>query len=114
MSVQSIYNAVGTSAATAPKTTEKKEDTKATSSKTSGFDDTAVVYEKSTQNDSGVTKTKNNAIDRDAIIAQMKADTEARMKQMQSYVQQMMNQQGTAIGTANDQMSLAVPIAVPC
>ena len=102
MSVQSIYGVAGNTNVTAPKTTEKKDETKATASTSKGFDETAVVYEKSAQADTNVTKTKNNVVDRDAIIAQMKADTEARMNQMQSYVQQMMNQQGIAIGTADD------------
>lgn len=101
MSVQSIYGAAGSQAVTAPKTTEKKEETKTTSA-SKGFDETAVVYEKSPKPDTNINKTQNNKVDREAIIAQMKADTEARMKQMQSYVQQMMNQQGIAIGTADD------------
>lgn len=101
MSIQSIYGVAGNQTVTAPKATEKKEETKATST-TTGFDETAVIYEKSAQADTSITVTKNNAIDREAIIAQMKADTEARMNQMQSYVQQMMNQQGIAIGTADD------------
>ena len=102
MSVQSIDGVAGSTNVTAPKTTEKKDETKATASTSKGFDETAVVYEKSAQADTNVTKTKNNVVDRDAIIAQMKADTEARMNQMQSYVQQMMNEQGIAIGTADD------------
>ena len=102
MSVQSIYGATGSQSVTAPKTTEKKETTKTTTSASKGFDETAVVYEKSPKPDTNISKTQNNKVDREAIIAQMKADTEARMKQMQSYVQQMMNQQGIAIGTADD------------
>ena len=102
MSVQSIYGATGGQAITAPKATEKKEETKPTTSASKGFDETAVVYEKSPKPDANITKTQNNKVDREAIIAQMKADTEARMNQMQSYVQQMMNQQGIAIGTADD------------
>ena len=102
MSVQSIYGATGGQAITAPKATEKKEETKPTTSASKGFDETAVVYEKSPKPDANITKNQNNKVDREAIIAQMKADTEARMNQMQSYVQQMMNQQGIAIGTADD------------
>lgn len=103
MSVQSIYGVANSSAVTNVTATEKKEDIKnnsAVENKT-GFDDTAVIYEKTPTPDTNVT-VKNNAVDREAIIAQMKADTEARMTQMQSYVQQMMNQQGIAIGTADD------------
>ncbi len=102
MSVNSIYGVTGNTPVTAPKTTEKKEETKAAAHTCKGFDETAVVYEKSPKLETSVTQTKNNAINRDAIIAQMKADTEARMNQMQSMVQQMMSQQGKAIGTAND------------
>lgn len=102
MSVQSIYGVTGSSAVTMPKTNEQPEQTSAATSESKGFDETAVIYEKSSKQDTSVTKTKNNAVDREAIIAQMKADTEARVNQMKSYVQQMMGQQGVAIGTAND------------
>lgn len=104
MSLQSIYGVVGNSTVSTVNTTTKKEETNtntASAENTNGFDETAVVYEKSATADATVTN-KNGAIDRDAIIAQMKADTEARMNQMNSYVQQMMNQQGIAIGTADD------------
>lgn len=102
MSVQSIYGVAGNTAVTMPKTTEKPEQTTTAAAESKGFDETAVIYEKSPKQDTNVTKTKNNAVDREAIIAQMKADTEARVNQMKSYVQQMMGQQGVAIGTAND------------
>ncbi len=103
MNVQSIYGVTNSTAVTNVNAAEKKEETTvntAVENKT-GFDETAVIYEKSAAPDASITN-KNNTIDRDAIIAQMKADTEARMNQMQSYVQQMMNQQGIAIGTADD------------
>lgn len=103
MSVQSIYGVANNTTVANVNATEKKEETTvntAVENKT-GFDETAVIYEKSSTPDASITN-KNSAIDREAIIAQMKADTEARMTQMQSYVQQMMNQQGIAIGTADD------------
>ncbi len=102
MSVQSIYGATNTSPVSTVnnKKEEVKKDAPTTENKT-GFDDTAVVYEKTPTPDTTVTS-KNNVVDHEAIIAQMKADTEARMNQMNSYVQQMMNQQGIAIGTADD------------
>ena len=100
MSVQSIYGVTGSSTVTNVTPATKKEETTKTENK-SGFDETAVVYEKSKTPDTSVTN-KNSAVDRDAIIAQMKSDMEARMNQMNSYVQQMMNQQGVAIGTADD------------
>ena len=104
MSVQSIYGVANSTAVTNVSATEKKEETTVNTTvaeNKTGFDETAVIYEKSSTPDASVTN-KNSTIDRDAIIAQMKADTEARMTQMQSYVQQMMNQQGIAIGTADD------------
>lgn len=104
MSVQSIYGVASGSNVSAVTATAKKEETKVNttaSETTTGFDETAVVYEKSKTPDTNVIN-KNNAIDRDAIIAQLKADAEARINQMNSYVQQMMSQQGVAYGSAND------------
>ena len=57
----------------------------------------AATYEPSGSSTSSV-KSK----DRSAIIAQMKADTQARMEQMQSLVTKMFNKQGITIGTADD------------
>ncbi len=104
MSLQSIYGVAANATVSTVNTTTKKEETNTTTSTTeaaTGFDETAVVYEKSASADTTVTN-KNSTVDREAIIAQMKADTEARMNQMNSYVQQMLNQQGIAIGTADD------------
>ena len=104
MSVQSIYNNVATANVnTTSKATEnKKEEAKTTpvENKT-GFDETAVVYEKSKETES-VKPNKNNKVDRDAIIAQMKADTEARMAQMQDLVRKMMQGQGNALAQTDD------------
>ena len=102
MSVQSIYNNVAaTNVNTAAKTTEKKNEevNTTTAESTKGFDETAVVYEKSPATDS--VTTKNNAIDREAIIAQMKADTEARMNQLTDIVKKMMTGQGNAFAIAS-------------
>ena len=99
MSVQSIYNNVATANVnTTGKTTDKKnEETNTTAS--TGFEETAVVYEKSTAADT--VTTKNSAIDREAIIAQMKADTEARMNQLTDIVKKMMAGQGNAFAIAS-------------
>ena len=108
MSVQSIMNNVATANVnTVSKATEKKaEEVKSTATeKTTGFDETAVIYEKSNKTEE-TTKApnKNAGIDREAIIAQMKADTEARMNQLTSIVQEMMTGQGKAfsLATGND------------
>lgn len=104
MSVQSIYNNVATANVnTTGKATEnKKEEAKTTpvENKT-GFDETAVVYEKSKETES-VKPNKNNKVDREAIIAQMKADTEARVAQMHELVRKMMQGQGNALAQTDD------------
>jgi len=103
MSVQSIYNNVATANVnTTSKATEAKAEEKAVeTSKKTGFDETAVVYEKSNETET-VKPNKNNAVDREAIIAQMKADTEARMAQMQDLVRKMMQGQGNALAQTDD------------
>lgn len=103
MSVQAI-NSIGTTPNTTNVKSVKQASTTTSSSvntTSKGFDETAVVYEKSQKATDSVT-VKNNAFDREAIIAQMKADTEARMNQLTGIVQQMMTQQGKTIGLADD------------
>ncbi len=73
--------------ATAEKTAEKKDQ------------DTAVVYEKSSS--AKTDRTKSNA----AIVAQLKADAEARNSQLQSLVQKMISKQGQTLGTADSMWS---------
>ena len=104
MSVQSIYNNVATANVnTTSKATEnKKEEAKTTPVENkAGFDETAVVYKKSKETES-VKPNKNNKVDREAIIAQMKADTEARVAQMQELVRKMMQGQGNALAQTDD------------
>lgn len=100
MSVSSI----GTTAAAAytqqtagTKTTkEAKETTSARSDQ-----DTAVVYEKSSSASSASGSQKSNA----AVIAQLKADAEARTSQLQSLVEKMISKQGQTLGTADSMWS---------
>ena len=104
MSVQSIYNNVATANVnTASKATDnkKEETTNAATTNKTGFDETAVVYEKSNETES-VKPNKNNKVDREAIIAQMKADTEARVAQMQELVRKMMQGQGNVLAQSDD------------
>lgn len=103
MSVQSIYNNVAAAnvnaTSKAPEKANEEVNTAAAESSTT-FDETAVVYEKS--NATETVTTKNSAIDREAIIAQMKADTEARMNQLTDIVKKMMTGQGNAFAIASD------------
>ena len=101
MSVQSVYNNVATANANAvSKPIDNKKETTTTTNK-NGFTDTAVVYEKSTETET-VKPNKLSAADREAIIAQMKADTDARMAQMQDLVRKMMQGQGNALAQSDD------------
>ncbi len=104
MSVNSIqgYGAAAVSAANNTPVPEKAASAAESSGASSStFDETAVVYEKSAEAaqaaDANVTEKK----DRSAIIAQLKADADARNQQLMGIVQKMMLQQGKTIGTAD-------------
>ena len=100
MSVQSIYNNVAAAnTSSSSKAIDNKKENTATTTTNKGFDDTAVVYEKSSET---VKPNKLSAADREAIIAQMKADTDARMAQMQDLVKKMMQGQGNALAQSDD------------
>ena len=105
MSVQSIYNNVATVSAASKTNEVKKENTANTNTaeatNKTGFDETAVVYEKSNATET-IKPNKNNAVDREAIIAQIKAENEARMNQMQELVRKMMQGQGNALAQTDD------------
>ena len=81
--------------------TTKKVSEETTSKKTSTAEELGVIYEKSQDADK-VTAKKDNK----AIVAQLKADAEARTAQLKNLVQQMMTKQGNAIGTASDDDSI--------
>lgn len=81
-----------TTSALAKKTAEE-----APVSKTTQAGETGVIYEKNADNEK-VTSTKDNK----AIIAQLKADAEARTSQLRSIVEQLITKQGTAFGKASD------------
>ena len=72
--------------------------TKSTESSSTGFSETAAVYEKSSSDGTVTSKTQ----DYSAIVAQMKSDAESRKNTMMNMVQEMMGQQGVAIGNADD------------
>lgn len=90
--VNSSYTDYGTSAAgtSTARTDNKTEESKANSSSNS---EVAATYEKSSSD-----KVKNKS----AIIAQLKADSENRMAQLQSLVTKMFEKQGITIGNADD------------
>lgn len=99
MDINSISNVTSAVAQTTGKAAASKKETENTTTKTENS--SGVIYEKSQQT-TGVTKhPKANA----AIVAQMKADQEARNKQLTSLVSQMMSKQGQTLGKADDMWS---------
>lgn len=77
--------------------TDKKASSKETTS-TTAYSDVAATYEGSSDSTAVVSKKASNA----SIVAQLKADQEARMNQMQDLVTKMFAKQGITIGTADD------------
>lgn len=67
------------------------------SASASAYSEVSATYEASDKAVSSV-----SSKDRKAVIAQLKADTEQRMAQMQSLVTKMFQKQGITIGTADD------------
>lgn len=101
-------NAIGTTTAvyTQPTTdTAKKtssENTAAETAAESTAADTGVIYEKSSETTDTVTATKTNTKSNPAIIAQLKADAEARTAQLQSLVEKMITKQGQTLAKTDD------------
>ena len=87
-SVQSAYTGY-------PASSQKATDEKNTSTKLT--EETGVVYEPSKE-----TKATKKYTPDTAMIQKLKADAEARTAQLRSLVEQMMVEQGTAYGQAND------------
>ena len=98
MDINSVTNVTQTYSQEVTK--KSSDDHKGTTSKAS-FSNTAAVYEKTSANKDSVS-VKNSATDRSAIIAQMKADTEARMQQLTDIVRQSMQGQGNALAMTDD------------
>ena len=89
ISSSSYYNTASADAAV--KASENTKEATESKKQTEG-----VVYEKSSST-KNTTYTKNNS----AIIQKLKADSDARISQMRSLVEQMMTKQGSAIGQAD-------------
>lgn len=80
----------------ASSTKEKEEAVSATPEKTTGFDETAATYEKS-----DVSATVKPKTDYSAIVAQMKADAEARTSQLFNFVKETLLGQGNQLANAD-------------
>lgn len=99
MSIGAINNNVNTASAvnTSPAASQKTAEKAAETTSKDTAKETGVIYEKGSSTVNTTYKKQNSAV-----IAQLKADAEARVSQMRNLVEQMMTKQGTAIGQADD------------
>lgn len=107
MAINSISNysttsATGSASNTASKNTSSK--TQSSSSDTSSTVSDGVIYEKGSADSSSSAATSYKA-QNSALIAQLKADSDNRIAQLQSLVNQMMTQQGAKIGSTDSMWS---------
>lgn len=85
----------GTYSGNSKKTSSKEAE------KSTGYSDVAATYEHSSKSADSTT-TVNKKASNASVVAQLKADQETRMAQMQSLVTKMFSKQGITIGTADD------------
>lgn len=85
----------GTYSGNSKKTSSKEAE------KSTGYSDVAATYEHSSKSADSTT-TVNKKASNASVVAQLKADQETRMAQMQSLVTKMFSKQGINIGTADD------------
>lgn len=85
----------GTYSGNSKKTSSKEAE------KSIGYSDVAATYEHSSKSADSTT-TVNKKASNASVVAQLKADQETRMAQMQSLVTKMFSKQGITIGTADD------------
>ena len=85
----------GTYSGTSKKASSKEAE------KSTGYSDVAATYEHSSKSADSTT-TVNKKASNASVVAQLMADQETRMAQMQSLVTKMFSKQGITIGTADD------------
>lgn len=85
----------GTYSGNSKKTSSKEAE------KSTGYSDVAATYEHSSKSADSTT-TVNKKASNASVVAQLKADQETRMAQMQSLVTKMFSKQRITIGTADD------------
>ena len=106
MSVSSIGTTTAAAYAQQTAGTKTTKETNKNTSTAKTGQDTAVVYEKGSSSSEKTTGTRSNA----AIVAQLKADAEARTAQLQSLVEKMIAKQGQTLGTADDMWSFLAKV----
>ena len=100
MSLNGVNSSYQTYEANTVSGTGKKASAKE-ATKTTGYSDVAATYEHSSKS-AGSTTTVNKKASNASVVAQLKADQETRMAQMQSLVTKMFSKQGITIATADD------------
>ncbi|MBQ2577065.1 MAG: hypothetical protein II566_07320 [Lachnospiraceae bacterium] len=102
----STYSVTGTSAPAKSEKTEKVDSKAQAESKSTGFSETAAVYEKSTKAEDSVTRTSDKSTDRSALIAQMKSDLEAQQLRLFDIVKKTISGQGKTLASADDMWAI--------
>lgn len=100
MSLNGVNSNYQTYEANTVSSTGKKASSKE-AAKTTGYSDVAATYEHSSKSADSTT-TVNKKASNASVVAQLKADQETRMAQMQSLVTKIFSKQGVTIGTADD------------
>ena len=105
MSVNGVTGAISTYDAyqTSPNATSKAAE-EAGKGSTNTAEDSGVVYEPS--NEKATDSVKKTYTQNTDLVAKMKAEAEARQKQLQSIVEKLLNQQGQTYNIANDLWSI--------
>lgn len=80
----------------------KAKDSSAKTDSSAAYSEPAATYESSSTSSTSKTTSAVSSKDRSAIVAQLKADAQSRLDQMQSLVTQMFKKQGITIGNADD------------
>lgn len=96
MSIGAINNSTSNVAAVSSVDSAAKVSEKATENKTKDTESNGVVYERDSSRVNTDYVKKNSAL-----IQQLKADSDARISQLQGIVEKMMQKQGAAIGNAD-------------
>lgn len=94
--INGVSNNTYTSATTSNVSTASKAEQAETKA-----DDTAAVYEKSTDT---TTKSSRTKAENDAIVSKLKADSDARLASLQNLVQKLFTQQGKTFAWANSDL----------
>ncbi len=101
MSVNGITNTTNTTDLYGTYNTASANTTEKTENKKTDAASNGVIYESSTSTDAAESSTKKIYKQDTALIAKLKADSDARVAQLKSLVEQMISKQGKTLGQAD-------------